>query len=107
MAEEKLKLLQITLYGEDDEVKASYSRSFVPWAVLKMAVRISKTLDINNPSEEDIDALAGLVVEAFGGQFSVDELSKGADISEMLAVMTTIIAKAQLNMPANPTQPQG
>ena len=105
MAEEKLKLLQITLYGEDDEIKDTYTRSFVPWKLLKQAVRISKEMDPANIKEEDIDLLAGLVVEVFGNKFSVADLNDGADVEAMIAVLNTILSKARLNMPGNPTLP--
>ena len=103
---DKLKLLQITLYGEDDEVKKEYSRSFVPWKLLKQAVRISKEVDQNDLKEEDLDLLASLVVEVFGNKFSIEELNESADVEAMVAVLNTILVKARLAMPANPTRPQ-
>lgn len=107
MAEEKLKLLQITLYGENDEIKDTYTRSFVPWKLLKQAVRVSKSVDQNDLKEDDLDLLASLVVEVFGNKFSVEELNEGADVEAMVAVLNTILTKARLAMPANPTLPQG
>ena len=105
--EEKLKLLQITLYDKDDAVKDTYTRSFVPWKLLKQAVRISKAVDQNDLKEEDLDLLAGLVVEVFGNKFSVEDLNDGADVEAMVAVLNTILSKARLSMPANPTLPPG
>ncbi len=96
--------MQITLYNEDNEVVGTFTRLFVPWKLLKAAVRLAKKLDLSNMSEEDVDDLAGLVVEVFGNKFSIEDLSNGADISEMVAVLNTIIAKAQGGMP-NPTAP--
>ena len=95
----------ITLYDpETDEIKATYSRMFVPWKLLKLAVRLAKTLDAQNMTEEDVDSLAGLVVEVFGNRFSIQDLSDGADVGEMMTVLNTIIAKARGAMP-NPTPP--
>ena len=97
--------MHITLYDpETNEVKKDYDRLFVPWRLLKAAVKISKSLDPENLTDEDVDALAVLVVEAFGNQFSVDDLNQGADLSEMIAVLNTIIAKASGGI-GNPTPP--
>ena len=88
--------LQITLYDpETDEVKASYSRVFVPWKVLKYAVGLAKGLDAANMTEDQLDQLAALIVEAFGNKFSIQDLNDGADISEMMTVLNQIIAKAR------------
>jgi hypothetical protein len=97
--------IQITLYGEDSEAKANFSRSFVPWRLLKAAIRLAKSLDKNDLSEEDVDALADLVVETFGRKFSVEELNDGADIGEMMTVLEAIISRAQGFAPENPTPP--
>ena len=52
-----------------------------------------------------LDALAALVVEAFSGQFTVDQLNNGTDIGEMLAVLNLIVSKARTGMGGNPTPP--
>ncbi len=97
--------LTITLYDENDEIIATYSRAFVPWRVLKAAVRMVKNFDVNNMDEKDIDALAALVVEAFGNKFSVEDLNNGADVTEMVAVLLMIINKARGLLPSNPIPP--
>lgn len=96
--------LVITLYdSETNEEKATYTRTFVPWILLKQAIRLSKKLDLDEMTEETVDELAGLVVAVFGDKFSLQDLNHGADITEMLTVITQIIAKAEAVMPANPT----
>lgn len=98
--------MRITLYGEDDEVKATYSRSFVPWRLLKQAIKLQKTLsktDGTEVSEDDLDSLASLVVESFGNQFSIEDLNDGADVTEMMTVLITIVNKARGTL--NPTLP--
>ncbi len=104
----KVTPIHITLYDENSEIKAEYDRVFVPWGLLKQAVRMEAELDLDNMTEESMDALAALVAEAFGNQFSVKDLNEGADIDEMVAVLQTIINKARISMPgavANPTRP--
>lgn len=98
----------ITVYDENDEVKATYTRSFVPWRLLKKAVKLLKEVDLedlNNISESDIDAIASLVVDVFGDQFTLKDLDNGVDISEMVAVLQTITAKASGFNSPNPTPP--
>ena len=96
--------MQITLYGEDNEVVKTYTRSFVPWRLLKMAVRLAKELNVDELTDESVNALAGLVVETFGNQFSIEELNDGADVGEMVTVLNAIIGKATGGK-ANPTLP--
>lgn len=90
--------ISITLYGEGDEVLSTHTRMFVPWKLLKAAVRLSKGLDVENLSEGDVDALAGLVCEAFGNAFSVNDLNEHADVSDMAAVLQMIVNKASSGM---------
>lgn len=94
----------IHFYGQDNEVVKQFTRSFVPWKLLKEAVRISKTLDKDNLGEKDIDELAGLVVAVFGDQFTVEEVNNQADVAEMVAVLNQIVATAGGGL-ENPTKP--
>jgi hypothetical protein len=98
--------LVITLYDpKTNEVIKEYTRTFVPWKLLKRAVKLSKHIEsfsANELSEEVIDELAALVVDTFGNQFSVDQLSDGADIGEMMTVLTGIMASAQGTVPNQP-----
>ncbi len=104
-----MPVMKITLYSPDNEVKATFSRGFVPWRLLKQAVKLTKNLkgkDATDLEEDDVDALASLVVEAFGNQFSVQDLNDGADIGEMTTVLNTIVQNAAGAIGANPTRPQ-
>ena len=98
--------MQITLYDPaTDEIKGTYTRVFVPWKLLKAAIKLAKDLDTKNMTEETVDALTGLVVEVFGNKFSAAELNEGADVSEMLAVLNTIVARAGGAVQVNPPPP--
>lgn len=92
--------VQLTLYDADDEPIKELSRLVVPWGILKRAVRLVKNLDVDNVSEEDLDVITALVVEVFGDKVTMEELEKHADIGDMLSVLTMIVAKAGLAMPA-------
>lgn len=104
--------ITITLYDpKTDEVKAEYSRSFIPWEILKAAIRLMPKIDGSDPDSVDeklIDEIAGLVAETFGNRFTAQEASKGCDMGEMLTVIQSIISRASALMPmaaANPTPP--
>lgn len=94
--------LHITLYDANDEVIAEHDRNHVRWGILKAAMRLAQNFNSENPSEAEVDALAGLVVDAFGNQFSISDL-ENADIDEMLAILNQIVAKAGSLMRSNPT----
>jgi hypothetical protein len=100
--------LKLTLYDpKTNEVRKEFVRSFVPWRLLKKAIQLSKSLanlDENNLTEEDVDSIASLVVDAFSDQFTLAELNDGADLAEMMTVMKAIVSKAQGITP-NPTPP--
>ena len=96
--------MTIILYDKDNEEKARFTRSFVPWKMLKKAIKINQGLNPDEMTEADIDAVASLVVEVFGDQFTIEELDNGADVSDMLAVLQAIIARAS-GTSLNPTPP--
>jgi len=98
--------MKITLYDpKTDEIKGTYTRVFVPWKLLKQAVKLAKGLKPEEMDEQQVDSLAGLVVEVFGNKFSVEDLNEGADVSEMIAVLNTIVARAGGAISTNPPPP--
>lgn len=89
--------LTIRIYDANDEY-IEYNRLFLPWGILKIAVRLAKQLHgkaEDELTEEDIDAISGVIVETFGGKFSIDDLDKGCDVDEVLNVFNNIVARAQ------------
>ena len=95
----------VHLYGDDNEVVKTFTRSFVPWKMLKKAVKLSKEVNFEDLKAEDVDQIAGLVVEVFSDQFSLEDLDNGADVGEMLAVIENIVARAN-GVSLNPTPPE-
>ncbi len=101
-----MKPLEITLYSQNDEVKHKFTRSIIPWRVLKKAVRL-QGIQQEHLTEENVDDIAALVVEAFGDQFSLDELNNGAELGEMMTVLQSIVTRASASFQdANPTKAQ-
>ncbi len=96
--------MTLHLYDENSEIKATFIRSFVPWKLLKEAVKIAKNLDPKNMTEDTVEELTGLVVAVFGDKFTVDQLNEGADVSEMVTVLQQIVSTAN-GVTADPTTP--
>lgn len=99
----------LTLYDENDEEKRTYSRSFVPFRLLKNAVRMAKFAEFGNDiskfDEEMINEIADFVVDFFGNKFSREELLESADVSEVIATMTAIMTKIKGSGSLDPTLP--
>jgi hypothetical protein len=96
--------LSITLYDNDNEVIATYTRTFVPWKLLKRAIKLAKGMNVENMTEESIDELSALVVDVFGDKFTVDQLDDSADVGQMMSVLTGIMSIAQGPGPNPPPQ---
>ena len=92
------------LYSDDGEVEKTLTQTFVPWKILKVAVKMASVLDKDTPTEEDIDAIQNLVVATFKNKCSPEELEEKADLVEMMAVLRQIVATAK-NINLNPTPP--
>jgi len=97
----------IHLYGEDNEVEKTVTQNYVPWKLIKDAVKLQKVLSNlkqEELKEEDVDAVNGLVLSVFQGKLTPEELDR-ADFEEILAVVETIQRVASGGIKANPTPP--
>jgi uncharacterized protein YecE (DUF72 family) len=114
-----LEPIKITLYNPvTQEANHEYAQRVITFQMLSAAVQLQEALE-NLPEkkrrwwwqkpiskeEQQIEALLALVAEFFGNQFTMQELRSGADISEVMAVLTAIIARAGTIVTANPTKP--
>ena len=101
--------IQFTLYGDDDEIKATYSRKRVPLTFVEQAMELSGMLEGDNLGKEQLTALYQIIVDFYGEKFSVEEVRKGADLGELISVIEAITERASSLMPnkANPTPPPG
>jgi hypothetical protein len=99
--------IKITFYDGNDEIVKEFSRATIPWGILKRAVSLSRSVgrDTQEVSGTQLDEIAQLVVDLFGGQFTVDELNKGVDIGDMMAILDGIVTRAGELVRANPTTP--
>ncbi len=103
MDEDKPFAISITLYGDDNEEKATYSQYFIPWRMMKEAVKLTKKAekfgDVSKIDEETLDDISNFVVALFRGKFTKVELENGAEITEVITVMTQVVAKISSQNP--------
>lgn len=109
-----MALIKLTIYNAESEPVKDVATSLIPWGIMKRAIRLAKSMGglagkdetsiLEAMSDEDIDNLTQLVVDVFGGRVTVKELEQGAEVTEMLAVLTAVVTKA-FGASANPTPP--
>lgn len=97
--------ITLKIYDENNEVQKEYVKTFVPWKLLKKAIALRKVAGKANDEIDagDMDSIAGYVVELFGQDMTLEMLDNGADMSEMLSVIRSVMARAAGI--ANPTLP--
>jgi len=114
-----LEPIKITLYDpKTQEPTKEYGQRVITFAMLTAAVQLQEALqDLPekkrrwwwqkpiSPEKKQIDALLELVTNFFNDQFTVEGLRKGADVSEVMAVLKAIVARAGTIATANPTFP--
>ena len=113
-----LQPIKLTLYDpETNEVKKEYTQSVITFEMLLAATQLQDALTTAEGQKRrwwwqkpitkeamQIDALLELVMQFFGNQFSVTDLRRGADVSEVMTVIQAIIGRAGSIVQANPTR---
>jgi hypothetical protein len=114
-----LEPIKLTLYDpKTQEPRQEYKLRLITFAMLESAVQLQEALGdlpekkrrwwwqkaISHEAQQ-IDALMTLVTDFFGNQFTVQEMRVGADVPEVMAVLTAIVARAGTIVSANPTVP--
>lgn len=115
--------ISITLYNAEDEPIETYTRTVIPWGLIKKAARLGHALDEDTPTnqtwwrfiasadpkkskeEQQMEAVSKFVVELFGNRFTQKQLEDGADFGEILAVFRSVMTRANDSLQANPTTP--
>ncbi len=95
----------LTLYDDQDAPLETYSRARIPLVFAERAIEFSSSLGEGDLTQEQLTALYQLIVDFYGGQFTIEQLRAGADLGEMIAVIEGIAARVAELMPANPTRP--
>ena len=98
--------VELELYGTDNEVIKKLSRVVVPWGILKKTLRVQKAIagkEMEAITPEDMDEMAGLVVEIFGeDQVTRDDIDKYADLGDVIAVIAAVGNRARGLVPNAP-----
>jgi hypothetical protein len=89
----------LNLYGQDNELLRTCTRTFVPWKMLKKAVTLNKVIgkkQVDDYDESDMDALTSYIIEVFSGQaLSIEILDEQTDVTEMMNVVKAVMSKAR------------
>lgn len=97
----------LNLYDpENQEITKTYTLTFIPWKMLKKAVRLSKSLSAKSMDqfeETDIDDITNFILGVFPNGLTVDVLDEQSDLSEMIDVIKGIINRTRGIM--DPTLP--
>lgn len=100
--------IELKLYDENNEEKAVYRQSFVPFRLLKEAFKLQKWIqelqDPQNMDPEIADNLGDFVVAFFGNKFTRDELMDGAEFNEVMTVLTQIVGSISNPNPNPPPE---
>lgn len=112
--------IKITLYdSKTNEVRGEYEQRLVTFEMLVKASQLKELLEAapetkrrwwwikreETTEERQINAMMELVAEFFNHQFTAQELRHGADVSEVMAVLRSILSRASEIVKANPTPP--
>lgn len=99
--------ITLNLYDPNtSELVKTLIRPFVPWKMLKKAIRLNKHLnakDVNNYDESDIDMLTQYIIDVFPEGLTIKMLDEQSDITEMVTVVRTVVNRAKGIM--DPTLP--
>lgn len=94
MAKKTFAPVELTLYDVNDEPIKTYSKSVIRWGLMKQAIAIAKQVDGEDFSSADFDAMSAFVCRVFDDQFTPDELESGADIAEIINVLSSVVRRA-------------
>lgn len=92
---------------ETNEPVKTYTRTFIPWKLMKRVAKLMKVFGkgfaVEDMNEEAVDEITGLIVDIFGGQFTVQELEDCSDFDEMVVVLNQVMHKITGSINENPT----
>jgi hypothetical protein len=84
----------LTLYGPNDEIVSSHSRAVITSRFLERAMDLSETMSKMGTSKDVLESLDQLLVDFYGGQFTLAQIKEGGDFIEKISVLKAILNKA-------------
>ncbi len=69
----------------------TYTAGFISARMVRRTIAISKDINFNNISPEELDKLMDYIVELFGSQFTRDELYDGLASKDLIPTITGCI----------------
>jgi hypothetical protein len=105
------KPIVFCLYDMNDEVISTHSKARITTNFLERAIELAGVMSETSPAKDVLGALDQLIVDFYGGQFSLEQIREGGDISEKMAVLQAILSRAADFTPPgtsgeNPTKPK-
>lgn len=95
-------LISLNLYDENDEVIKTVEKSVVKWGVMKKAIKLGKSMDVEDFEEADFDKISQFVCEVFDNKVTVKELEDSADMQDVFSVFKAVTNRASaLNINPN------
>lgn len=91
--------IELKFYDDNNEVIASYTRSHLPFRMVRRAAEIEKTR--GDGAVEGIDAIAAFLVEFFGDVFTVEELYDHTDAQEVMTCFRAIMGRIRATVKGN------
>lgn len=98
--------ITFTLYDAEDAPIQTYSRARIPLVIAERAIELDKLSKDEKSPEKIMAAIYQLVIDFYGGKFSIDELKAGSDFIELLSVINAIAKRTAELMPNNPNPPK-
>ena len=87
-------LISLTLYDKEDQPIKTYEKSVIKWGLMKKAIKLGKSMNIEDFGETDLDKISEFVCDLFDNQITLKELEDGADMGEVFAAFKGVISKA-------------
>ena len=81
--------MTLTLQVEGKE--KVFTLDFISARMLRRTIEISKTVNFNDISVEELDTMVGYLVQLYGYQFSVDEVYDGLSATELVPTLVRCI----------------
>jgi len=73
------------------EAEKTFHAPFVKGLVFRQFIKLRKDHDLNDMNEDTMEKIVELIVEAYNGQFTIDEFWNGIDAREVITTIQAFI----------------